>query len=86
MKFNAKTLLYSYDKGLQQGESFLMQPGDSGSVILVGNTPIGVVSTVNGVETSGGAAVMPLPEYAEEPEDVPQAKATKKRETAVNCK
>ena len=63
MFFNDKTILFKYKKNLINGETFLLQPGDSGTVALIGNMPIGVVSTVNGKETSGVTSVLPLPEY-----------------------
>jgi len=83
MIFNDKTILYTYDRALQQGESFLMQPGDSGSVVALGNMPIGVVSTVNSIETSGGAALLPLPETFEEEGEQP-IKST--RGNTLSCK
>jgi hypothetical protein len=64
--FNEKTLLFSYDINAENGELFLLQPGDSGTVLVVGNQPVGVVSTVNGDPTSGGASTMPLPEIRDE--------------------
>lgn len=84
MVFNDKTILYTYDRELQQGETFLMQPGDSGSVVVVGNIPIGVVSTVNGTETSGGAAILPLPEIFEEEQEEQAIDTTKG--SAISCK
>lgn len=66
LTFNEKTLLFSYEKSLESSETFLLQPGDSGTVLMVGNMPIGVVSTVNGEPTSGGSSILALPEYSEE--------------------
>ncbi|MEN9809709.1 MAG: hypothetical protein RLZZ488_1276 [Pseudomonadota bacterium] len=66
--FKEKTLLVSYRTDSASAITMLLQPGDSGSVLLIGNTPIGVVATVDGVETSGGASVSALPEYTEEVE------------------
>jgi len=67
LKFNDKSILVSYSKssGLQS-MNYLLQPGDSGSVFLTDSTPIGIVSTVDGVETSGGTSVLPLPDYSED--------------------
>jgi hypothetical protein len=64
--FNEKTLLFSFDKNAENGELFLVQPDDSGIVLVVGNQPVGVVSTVNGDPSSGGASTMPLPEVSDE--------------------
>lgn len=66
LKFYAKTVLVPYATTSNAGLSFLLQPGDSGSVLVLNDTPIGVVATVDGVETSGGASVRPLPEFTEE--------------------
>lgn len=64
---NKRTILVPFYKTAQQSAlTLLLQPGDSGSTLLISNTPIGVVSTVDGKETSGGASVLPLPEYTEE--------------------
>jgi hypothetical protein len=61
-----KTVLAPGLAGSVNLKSFLLQPGDSGSVLHIANTPIGVIATVDGNPTSGGASVMPLPEYTEE--------------------
>lgn len=83
--FKDETVLFTYDRSLQMGETFLMQPGDSGSTLLVGNIPIGIVSTVNGDETSGGAAILPLPEIADEYEESEKG-ASPRKATNVSCK
>jgi hypothetical protein len=76
IKFYAKTVLIPYATTSNAGLSFLLQPGDSGSVWIVNNTPIGVVATVDGVETSGGASVRPLPEIPEDDAASPETQTT----------
>jgi hypothetical protein len=46
-----------------------LRPGDSGSMILANGLPMAVLATVDGEKTSGGAAVLPLPENNGDPED-----------------
>jgi len=38
-----------------------MHPGDSGSIVMIGDTPIAALSTKDGAGTSGGASVINLP-------------------------
>lgn len=60
-------------ENLQSGYAQLrLNPGDSGSMILAGGLPIGVLSTVDGEKTSGGASVLALPS-AVEGEQIPEA-------------
>ncbi|MEY3902004.1 MAG: hypothetical protein RL189_1310 [Pseudomonadota bacterium] len=86
--FKDKTILVPYGTGSASAITMLLQPGDSGSVLLIGNTPIGVVATVDGVETSGGASVQALPEYTEEVESAAGAQAGKGTNSGVqvSCK
>lgn len=79
--FGDKTIIFKYPKK-SAGNTFLMQPGDSGTTLLVGNMPIGVVSTVDGKETSGGSAVLPLPEL----QDDSDQGASSKQMVSVKCK
>jgi hypothetical protein len=85
MHFFDKSILFRYSKSSDSGFLFLNQPGDSGTVFLTGHIPIGVVSTVNGNETSGGAAVTPLPEYIEDPVVDTNPSAAQKPQP-INCK
>jgi hypothetical protein len=64
--FKPATILVPHTANSAFKNSFFLQPGDSGSVLHIANTPIGVIATVDGNPTSGGASVMPLPEYTEE--------------------
>lgn len=64
--FKPSTILVPHTVGSTFKNSFFLQPGDSGSVLHIANTPIGVIATVDGNPTSGGASVTPLPEYTEE--------------------
>jgi hypothetical protein len=67
LTFNDKSMLISHSKLNQsQSANYLPQPGDSGSVLVTDSTPIGIVSTVDGVETSGGTSILPLPEFPED--------------------
>jgi hypothetical protein len=86
MFFNDKTILFKYKKNLINGETFLLQPGDSGTVALIGNMPIGVVSTVNGKETSGGTSVLPLPEYDANAEETVSVGGARKQSKPLSCK
>lgn len=86
MLFNDKTILFKYKKNLINGETFLLQPGDSGTVALIGNMPIGVVSTVNGKETSGGTSVLPLPEYDANAEETVSVGGARKQSKPLSCK
>jgi hypothetical protein len=43
-----------------------LTPGDSGSLILADGLPMAVLATVDGEKTSGGSAVLPLPEIGNE--------------------
>ena len=83
--FNDKTILIPYSKEIQKGLSFLLQPGDSGSVFVLGNTPIGVISTVDGNETSGGASIRPLPEYNDNDSAPPPNTSSSKSSSSVKC-
>jgi len=65
MLFKSTTVLVPYPKG-SNNLTIAMQPGDSGSLLVIGGIPIAVVSTVDGIETSGGASIRALPEYVEE--------------------
>ena len=58
--------LENLNKGYAQ---LRLRPGDSGSMILAGGLPIAVLATVDGEKTSGGAAVLPLPEINSDEED-----------------
>jgi hypothetical protein len=86
MFFNDKTILFKYKKNLINGETFLLQPGDSGTVALIGNMPVGVVSTVNGKETSGGTSVLPLPEYDANAEETVSVGGARKQSKPLSCK
>lgn len=86
MSFNDKTILFKYRKNLVNGETFLLQPGDSGTVALIGNMPVGVVSTVNGNETSGGTSVLPLPEYDADADEAASAVGARKQSKLLSCK
>lgn len=86
MFFNDKTILWKYKKNLINGETFLLQPGDSGTVVLIGNMPVGVVSTVNGKETSGGTSVLPLPEYDADAEDAVSVGGARAKSKSLSCK
>lgn len=44
-----------------------LTPGDSGSLILADGLPMAVLATVDGEKTSGGSALLPLPEIGDEP-------------------
>ncbi|NBX16255.1 MAG: hypothetical protein EBR09_02705 [Proteobacteria bacterium] len=83
--FKDKTILIPYSKDVQKGLSFLLQSGDSGSVFVLGNTPIGVISTVDGNETSGGASIRPLPEYIENDSAPPPSTSSGKTSSSVKC-
>lgn len=85
MHFFDKTILFRYSAGDENRVYYLNQPGDSGTVFLTGIVPIGIVSTVNGKETSGGASVTPLPDFVEEVEDKNTNSAQKKAPT-LDCK
>lgn len=76
--FKEKTILFKHDVANDQSATFLLQPGDSGSVLLIGNMPVGVVSTVNSEETSGGAAITPLPEIDDEETEATESMSDKK--------
>jgi hypothetical protein len=76
--FNEKTILFKMTEVNDQSATFLLQPGDSGSVLVLGNMPVGVVSTVNGAETSGGAAILPLPESGDEETEAAGTSVAKK--------
>lgn len=70
-------LLFSY---LHDDSFFKFEKGDSGSLLTIfGDYPIAVLSTIDGVPTSGGAALLPLPAPTEE-DDAPLSKS------AVSCK
>lgn len=70
MLFKTSTILIPYSRTIKP-LALALQPGDSGSLLVVSGLPVGVVSTVDGKETSGGASIRPLPEYVgeEEPAD-----------------
>lgn len=66
VKNSNSAILVPYPVSDSNVMNFFMQPGDSGSVLTVANTPVGVIATVDGKETSGGASVRTLPEFTEE--------------------
>lgn len=66
IKINSKTILLSHLGSLETEKTFFLQPGDSGSLFLLGGLPLAVVATVDGKETSGGTAVLPLPTIADD--------------------
>lgn len=80
-----KTLMISYSTDNSSARNMFLQPGDSGSVLVIGNVPIGVVATVDGKATSGGASVLPLPEFTEE-QNANQASAQKSNTQSVSCR
>ncbi|MEY4064343.1 MAG: hypothetical protein RIR26_551 [Pseudomonadota bacterium] len=63
------TFLINYDAATQQ-----INPvkGASGSILAIfGVIPVGLLSTVDGEATSGGASIIPLPQVGDEDEAVP---------------
>jgi hypothetical protein len=63
-EFGKREVLVNYD-GSER--AFGLEKGDSGSMLTIfGGLPLGVLSTVNGEPTSGGASVTPLPEPVDE--------------------
>lgn len=90
MLFKPSTVLVPYPKA-GNNITIAMQPGDSGSLLVIGGIPIAVLSTVDGVETSGGASIRALPEYVDEPDSTSsmnQAGGTSQPKTTaqVGCK
>ena len=43
-----------------------MQPGDSGSIVVIDHIPFFTITSVDGASTSGGAAIQPLPTPVDE--------------------
>lgn len=84
--FKDKSILIPYSRTAKP-LSLGFQPGDSGSLLVVTGLPVGVVSTVDGKETSGGASIRPLPEYVgeEESSDANNA-ALSKNAALTTCK
>ncbi|MEY3903856.1 MAG: hypothetical protein RL189_3162 [Pseudomonadota bacterium] len=67
VEFAKRQVLVNFD-GSQN--NFRLEKGDSGSMLTIfGGLPLGVLSTVNGEPTSGGASVTPLPEPDDENTD-----------------
>ncbi len=87
MLFNASTILIPYPVHSKQ-IALALQPGDSGSLLVLSGLPVGVVSTVDGKETSGGASIRPLPEYVgeEESADSGNTAALAKNSPQTTCK
>jgi hypothetical protein len=42
------------------------QKGDSGAIMLLDGIPVATLYSVDGEETSGGAAILPLPDIADD--------------------
>lgn len=56
--------IFDYDPAVAH---FSFDKGDSGSLLnIFGGYPVAALSTVDGEPTSGGAAILPLPEVDEE--------------------
>lgn len=61
---HGNTMLINFDKAAQK---IFLSKGDSGSMLSVfGYFPMGLLSTVDGEKTAGGASVTPLPEVDSE--------------------
>ncbi|MEN9529743.1 MAG: hypothetical protein RI932_1616, partial [Pseudomonadota bacterium] len=80
MKIYTNTILINHTQNQTGGMNFFLQPGDSGSLFLLGGLPLAVVATVDGQETSGGTSLLPLPNNNEEEDEMTRPK------NALSCK